>query len=58
MFRPRKVGWLDYGRRGLCEGGEGRGTEKRGGETKILKGGASWVKGWGLESPYELWLYF
>ena len=22
------------------------GTEKRGGETKILKRGASWVKGW------------
>ena len=25
---------------------KGDGPEKRGGETKILKGGASWVKGW------------
>ena len=26
--------------------GKGSGTEKRGGETKILKRGTSWVKGW------------
>ena len=25
---------------------KGVGTEKRGGETKILKRGTSWVKGW------------
>ena len=41
-----------------------RGTEKRGGDTKILKRGPSWVKGWlpckkrgdWTEPPYELWL--
>ena len=38
------------------------GTEKREGETKILKSEASWVKdrcfkkGGGLETPYELWV--
>ena len=41
------------------------GTEKRGGDTKILRKEASWVKGWGvfltykkwvLEPPYKLWL--
>ena len=56
-------------RRGLREGGgnclrylKRARTEKRGGETKILGGGASWVMGWvpykvgGLEPPYELWV--
>ena len=53
MFKPRKVGWSDYGRRGLREGGgkcvkylKRGGTETREGETKILKRGASWVKEW------------
>ena len=54
MFKPRKVGWSDWGRRGLREGGgnyltylkKGGGTENRGGETKILKRGARWVEGW------------
>ena len=44
LFKPKKVGWSDYGRRGLRKGGrnclkylKGDGTEKMGGETKILK---------------------
>ena len=49
------VGWIRAGGGGGgCIGvGEivnnalnGGGTEKRGGEIKILKRGASWVKGW------------
>ena len=43
MFKPRKVGWLDKGRRDLLEGRGGclkylkrSGTEQRGGDT-ILK---------------------
>ena len=41
---------------------KGDGTEKRGGETKILKRGnklgqgVGALKRGGLESPYELWL--
>ena len=45
MFKPRKVGWSDYGRKGMREGGgncvkylKGGGTEKKGGDTK-MKGG-------------------
>ena len=47
----------------MREGGRNRlkylkegGTEKRGGETKFLNRGTSYVKGWGgagLEPPYE-----
>ena len=47
------MSWSDYGKRGLHEGGgtvqntlKGVGTEKRGGETKNLKRGASGVKDW------------
>ena len=50
MFKPRKVGWSDYGSRGLPEG-EGNclkslneSVTEKGGEEK--KGGASRVKGW------------
>ena len=54
MFKPRKVGWLDLGRRGLHEGGgtvqntlKGGGTEKRGGETKNVTKGSKLGQGVG-----------
>ena len=65
MFKPRKVGWSDYGSRGLPEGEgnclkslnesvtEKRGEEKKGGQAGS-RGGCRRKKG-GLETPYELW---
>ena len=52
MFKLKKVGWLDEGRRGLHEGGgtvsntlKGGGTKMRGGETKVLKRGQAGSRG-------------
>ena len=68
MFKPRKVCWSDQGRKGLRQGEGnclkylGGGTEKTGGETKILKRGwqvgskGGCLKKVGeVEPPYELW---
>ena len=68
MFKPRKVGWSDYGRRGLREGGgncikylkrgwnrkEGRGNKKlkKEGGDKLGQGVGTLKRG--LEPPYEL----
>ena len=43
MFKEDRC--VRLGQNGVClrQGG----IERRGGETKILKRGASWVKGWG-----------
>ena len=54
MFKPRKVGWSDQGRRDLCEGGGNylkylkrgwNGTEGK--DTKILKREGKLVQGVG-----------
>ena len=52
MFKPRKVGWLDWGRRGLHEGG-GNCLKylKRGWNRKDGRGNKDLKEG-GLEPPY------
>ena len=53
LNQEKLVGWSDQGMRDLRESGEnclkylkGGEAEKRGGDKKILKRGASWIKGW------------
>ena len=73
MFKPRKVGWSDYGGRGLCEGGgnclkylkkEWNSKEGRRGNKDFKNGGrqagsrGGCLKKRGLEPPYELCVYF
>ena len=63
------VGWSDYGRRGLHEGGgncvKGGGIEKRGGETKNLKrkgklgqGMGALKRGGGAGTPLRTMVHF
>ena len=68
MLKLRKVGWSDYGRKGVREGGgnclkylkRGWNKKEQRGNKYFQKGGklgqgVGALKGGGLEPPYELW---